>query len=297
MQQWPGGLRGAYNGMVDQPGGDGFADGKGIRLHYLEWGRSGQPAVLLHATGFLARLWGPVAVGLSASFHVYGYDSRGHGDSDRPGSGSYDWSNLADDLGAFLGAIGLPRAVLIGHSSGGAVAAYLAATAPERVAGLALIEPIAHRPSPSDTAMAQAEDLAKGAEKRRLVWPSREAIAASYRKKPLFSLWPESMLDLYVTEGTRRRADGQFELKCAGEVEAEIYRKSLLFDVFAVLPQIDCPTLVIRGELTQPHLARMSETVARGIAGAELVTLEGAGHLSPMERPEALAAELLRFFV
>ena len=296
MQHWPGGLGGAYNGIVHQPGGDGFADGKGIRLHYLEWGSSGQPAVLLHATGFLARLWGPVAVGLSSRFHVYGYDNRGHGDSERPGVGSYDWFNLADDLGAFLRALDLPRAVLVGHSSGGAVAAYLAATAPERVAGLALIEPIAPRSNPPGMAMAQVEELAKGAEKRRLLWPSREAVIASYRKKPLFSLWPESMLDLYVTEGTRRRADGQFELKCPGEVEAEIYRKSLLFNVLSVLPEINCPTLVIRGELTQPHLARMSETVAKGIAGAELVTLEEAGHLSPMERPEALTAELLRFF-
>ena len=295
MQHWPAGLRGAYNGIVDQPGGDGFAGGKGIRLHYLEWGRSGQPAVLLHATGFLARLWGPVAVGLSSRFHVYGYDNRGHGDSDRPGAGSYDWSNLADDLGAFLGALDLPRTVLIGHSSGGAVAASLAATAPEKVAGLVLIEPIAQRSSPAGMATAQTEELAKGAEKRRLLWPSCEAIAASYRKKPLFSLWPESMLNLYVTEGTRQRADGQFELKCPGEVEAEIYRKSLLFDVLSLLPQISCPTLVIRGQLTQPHLARMSETVAKGLAGAELLTLESAGHLSPMERPEALAAEILRF--
>ena len=281
---------------MDQLGGDGCANGKGLRLHYLEWGHSGQPAVLLHATGFLARLWEPVAVGLSSRFHVYGYDNRGHGDSDRPGVGNYDWSNLADDLRAFLVVLGLPRTLLIGHSSGGAVAAYLAATEPEKVAGLALIEPIAHHSSPSGMAMAQADELAKRAEKRRLLWPSREAIAASYRKKPLFSLWPERMLNLYMTEGTRRRAAGQFELKCPGEVEAEIYRKSLLFDVLSVLPQINCPTLVIRGELTQPHLARMSETVAKGIAGAELVTLEGAGHLSPMERPEALTTALLRFF-
>ena len=271
-------MRGAYNGMVDQPGGDGFADGKGIRLHYLEWGRSGQPAVLLHATGFLARLWGPVAVGLSASFHVYGYDSRGHGDSDRPGAGSYDWSNLADDLGAFLGAIGLPRAVLIGHSSGGAVAAYLAATAPERVARLALIEPIAHRPSPPGTAMAQAEDLGKGGgEETSCLAVSRKRSLPPIERSRSSRCGRRARSDLYVTEGTRRRPDGQFELKCAGEVEAEIYRKSLLFDVLSVLPQIDCPTLVIRGELTQPHLARMSETVARGIAGAELVTLERSG--------------------
>ena len=40
---------------------DGSVEANGIRLHYVEWGGEGPPAVLLHATGFLARLWEPIA--------------------------------------------------------------------------------------------------------------------------------------------------------------------------------------------------------------------------------------------
>jgi pimeloyl-ACP methyl ester carboxylesterase len=67
-----------------------------------EVAQSGDPAVLLHATGFLARLWEPIAVTLAARYRVYAYDARGHGDSDKPavtgaeGSASgYGWEGLA----------------------------------------------------------------------------------------------------------------------------------------------------------------------------------------------------------
>jgi len=71
------------------PPREGAVRADSLRLHYLEWGDAGPPlagqaAVLLHATGFLARLWEPIAEGLSGRFHVYAYDARGHGDSDKP---------------------------------------------------------------------------------------------------------------------------------------------------------------------------------------------------------------------
>ena len=65
-----------------------------IRLRYLDWGGDGPPIVLLHATGFLGAIYRPIAQALTAIGHVYSYDQRGHGDSERPGNDIYGWDIL-----------------------------------------------------------------------------------------------------------------------------------------------------------------------------------------------------------
>src|SRR3990172_12697351 len=111
---------------------DRYVEANEIRLHYLVWrsateghAPSFRPIVLLHATGFLARLWQPIAEALAGHFDVYAYDTRGHGDSDKPeagvrsqepgvgsqepvdGEGPYHWQNLVADLRGFCDALGL----------------------------------------------------------------------------------------------------------------------------------------------------------------------------------------------
>jgi pimeloyl-ACP methyl ester carboxylesterase len=83
------------------------------------------PVVLCHATGFLARLWSPIAERLAeAGFEVYAPDARGHGDSDKPepsasGGHNYDWRRMADDLRGFMDTLGLRGVPVVGHSMGG----------------------------------------------------------------------------------------------------------------------------------------------------------------------------------
>src|SRR3990172_10551064 len=101
---------------------DGFVEANCIRLHYTEWGGAPPPVVLLHATGFLARLWEPIAIEMSARFHVYALDARGHGDSDKPvlsgvegpaPAEGYGWEGLAADLPGFLDTLGLLRVPIL----------------------------------------------------------------------------------------------------------------------------------------------------------------------------------------
>jgi pimeloyl-ACP methyl ester carboxylesterase len=90
----------------------------GIRLHYLDWGGDGPPIVLLHATGFLGAIYRPLAQALTAIGHVYSYDQRGHGDSERPRNDVYGWDITASDLEGFILAMGLKGVRGIGHSAG-----------------------------------------------------------------------------------------------------------------------------------------------------------------------------------
>ena len=281
---------------------DGFVEANGLRLHYVEWGVDGSPVVMLHATGFLARLWEPIAVALPARYRVYAYDARGHGDSDKPpvaGDGGptdgYGWEGLATDLQGFLDTLALARVPIVGHSSGAAGAIRLAALRPEYVSALVLIEPTVFPPMPVEGSDARKEQLASGAAKRRMVWDSREELVDAYRERRAFASWREDVLRLFAEHGTLEREDGRIELKCPGEIEAEMYRNSLSPDTWDLLPRIGCPTLVIRGEKTEPLLALVAEGVAGRIPGARLVTIAGGSHFVPMEQPEAIAAETLAF--
>src|SRR3972149_3183607 len=230
----------------------------------------------------------------------------------------------------FLDALGLPGVPIVGHSSGAAGAVRLAAKRPEYVSAAVLIEPTVFPPMPVEGSEERKEQLASGAAKRRgaapaavlagprvfppmpvegseerkeqlasgaakrrVVWDSREELIEGYRLRRTFAGWREDVLRLYAEHGTFKREDGRIELKCPGEIEAELYRNSLSPDTWDLLPRVRCPTLVMRGENTEPLLARVAEGVARRIPGASLATLAGGSHFVPMEQPEAIAAEAL----
>lgn len=281
---------------------EGFVEANGIRLHYLTWRSASEgdasypPLVLIHATGFLARLWQPVAERLATSFDVYAFDMRGHGDSDKPPleGDTYHWRNLVADLRGFCDALSLRGVPIIGHSSGGAAAAYLAASHREYVSHLSLFEPIifpADFSPPSD----RRNDLAEGARKRRMVWSSADEIVESYRDRPAFQRWRPEVLHLYAEYGTFRREDGQLELKCPAEIEAAFFDNSRSLDTWEHLPQIRCPSLLMWGELTHGPFPSLMAQIAERIPNATQSTIPAAGHLAPMEQPEAVADAILSF--
>ncbi|MBI2388395.1 MAG: alpha/beta hydrolase [Deltaproteobacteria bacterium] len=108
-----------------------FATTNGVRLHYAEAGpRDAPPVLLLHGFPELWWSWrhqiGPL---VDAGFRVIVPDQRGYGDSEKHGPFHID--TLVSDLVGLLDAAGVPRAHVVGHDWGGAVAWHLAATRPE----------------------------------------------------------------------------------------------------------------------------------------------------------------------
>lgn len=122
-------------------------DVNGIRLAYQTAGDPQSPAmVLLHALGDDATTWAEVASAFADSYRVYALDLRGHGRSDRPGA--YSFELMRDDVRAFIDALGLRRAILIGHSMGGLVAYLLAEQHPHLIDRLVIED--APAPVPAD---------------------------------------------------------------------------------------------------------------------------------------------------
>ena len=104
----------------------------GVRLAYDEVGRPGRAVVvLLHALGERRSSWQEVAALLAERHHVLSLDLRGHGDSDWPGS--YSFELMAEDVVGALEVLGHSRVALVGHSMGAAVAYLIAVQRPDLV--------------------------------------------------------------------------------------------------------------------------------------------------------------------
>jgi 3-oxoadipate enol-lactonase len=103
-----------------------------VRLAYdVSGAPDAPPMVLLHALGDRAARWAPVLRQFAAGFRVFALDLRGHGDSDWPGT--YSFELMCRDVLGFLDQLGLSTVTLVGHSMGGAVAYLVAMRQPERV--------------------------------------------------------------------------------------------------------------------------------------------------------------------
>jgi non-heme chloroperoxidase len=111
----------------------------GPRLHYAERGdRTGEAIVFLHAYVDSWFWFSRVLPLLSPEYHAFAPDQRGHGDSDRPEC-CYTVDDFAADVDAFMDAVGVEEATLVGQSSGGLIAQRVALDYPHRVSRLVLI--------------------------------------------------------------------------------------------------------------------------------------------------------------
>jgi pimeloyl-ACP methyl ester carboxylesterase len=108
---------------------------EGLIFHYRQaGGPTAPPLVLLHALGVDAQDWDEVMLSLAERYHVFALDQRGHGQSARPES--YSFEAMRDDLKAFVDALAIEKFTLVGHSMGGTVALLFAEKWPERIVRL-----------------------------------------------------------------------------------------------------------------------------------------------------------------
>ena len=199
-----------------------FVDLKGLRLHTLDWGGDGAPIVILHATGFLGRIYRPLAERLRAIGHVYSYDQRGHGDSSAAPDGVYTWDATMRDLEGFITAKGWSGVRAIGHSAGATAIGSLACERPDLIARAVLLEPVIFESAVAPE-LNWRNPFIERTLKRRRVFDSVEAMFSNFENKPPYDTWRKEILHDYCEFGTRATPDGKRELKCAPEIEAKFY--------------------------------------------------------------------------
>jgi 3-oxoadipate enol-lactonase len=240
---------------------------------------AGPAIVLLHGYPLDGAMWSGVARVLSASLRVLKPDLPGHGENGVTAPASLEAH--ADFVEAALAELPAPVG-LAGFSMGGYVALALMKRRPEKVRALALVD--------SRTGADDATGRGKREESIALVRAQGvEAIAQTMVPKLLS---PEGAAKPDLVERLTRMIKRQKPDSLAADLAAMRDRE----DRTALLPSIAVPTLVLVGELDALTPPADSQAMAAAIPGSRLVTVPGAGHLAPMERPRAVAAALGEFF-
>jgi pimeloyl-ACP methyl ester carboxylesterase len=265
----------------------------GIRLHYLDWGGEGRPIVLLHATGFLGRIYRPIAAALTAVGHVYSCDQRGHGDSENPSLDQVGWDRTADDLENFLTTMKLAGACGIGHSAGGTAIGAVASRRPDLISRAVLAEPVI---VDVENSQQGPQELFHRTLRRRRIFESVEAMYRNFENKPPYDTWQRQMLSDYCEFGTRPDTDGKRVLKCSPEVEAQFYLTARDFDGLSMILQTQVPMLVLFGESSDSPGIGFKDRIAAAGRHQRTYVMPGTGHFMPMEKPEEVARMAIAFF-
>lgn len=221
-------------------GADIRLPGVGIDVAATAWPGSGLPVVLLHGLASQRRFWNLVVRRL-AGVAVLALDSRGHGDSDQPSVG-YDLPTVADDVATAVRAAGLSRAVVVGHSWGGAVALTVAARHPDLAGAVVALDGGFAEPGRGE----DPAEVRRRLEPPRLAMPAAE-LTARFAQGPLAPWWgPElaaAVLPIFtVDEAGVARARLPFER------HMDAVDGLLALDLDSLLPQVRCPTWLVSCE-------------------------------------------------
>jgi pimeloyl-ACP methyl ester carboxylesterase len=144
--------------MDTSPHKSGFANVNGIRLHYLDWGGSGDVILFLAGMGCNAHIFDNLAPRFTDRFHAVALTRRGHGESDHPETG-YDIDTLTEDVRQFMEALEIHKAILVGHSMASVELSHFAALHPERILKLVFLDAAYDRSSTSYKEMVEKSPL------------------------------------------------------------------------------------------------------------------------------------------
>jgi 3-oxoadipate enol-lactonase len=232
---------------------------------------------LIHSLALDGSIWDGVAEKLAGQAEILTYDCRGHGQSERT-SGPFTTELFASDLAELLDDLGWPVAAVAGCSMGGCVAQAFAGMNPASVSALALI----------DTTAWYGEHASKN-------WSERAAAACT---KGLAGL-VEFQVTRWFSDRFRAAQPGlvkkMTEVFLANDVDCYAASCAMLgaADLRPALPSLHMPVTVIVGEDDHATPVAMAQQLHEAIRGSTLTILPGGRHLTPVECPDQIAAELL----
>jgi len=286
-----------------QPGGFVVLVEPGDRIHFLDWGGTGEPGVvLIHGLAGSALAWAAVARRLVARRRVAAMDLRGHGLSDAPtDTGAYDLDVLASDViavaegsGAFEGAIDgetiepddAAAVVLAGHGFGAIVAAAAAARLGSRCARLVLIDG-----GLADVASASGQDVdefLRTLDEPPEVLRSMAAYLADRRS------WDPSTWDADQEEAARAAVvetpAGRLVLATRPHALEACVRTMFDYRPADVLPNVTAPIVAVRRQTPGDHDAT---GIAEVPVGVRLIDVPAPGHNLLRYRPDEVTAAIL----
>lgn len=249
----------------------------GQKIHYVEAG-SGPNLILLHGLGGSSQAWGYNIGPLAEKYHVFVPDQIGFGKSDKP-LVNYRIRTYVDFLDQFCKQLNITRPILVGNSMGGWISAIYAATYPDRVDKLVLVDAAGYAPSKDfDTRAFYGLNPTTREEMKVLV-------AKVFYNKAFLS---DAAIDQSMT--ARLGAGDGYTIKSI--TESIIRGEDFLDDV---VKSIKTPTLLVWGR--QDGLVPLTdgERFHKDIAGSTLVVIDQCGHVPNLEKPGEFNAAVLKF--
>lgn len=284
------------------------SQGTALHMAYMDVAPSGaangRTAVLLHGKNFCGATWQATIVALTrAGYRVVAPDQVGFCKSSKPAHYQYSFQQLADNTQALLASIGVQRATLVGHSTGGMLAVRYALMFPQQTEQLALVNPIGLEdwkalgvPSLGVDKW-YARELATSADKIRAYEKSTYYVDSW---KPEYEPWVQMLA------GMNRGPGKQSVAWNSALLYDMIYTQPVVYE----FPQITVPTLLLIGlkdttaigkDAAPPEVrarlgryAELGKRAARTIPGATLVEFADLGHAPQMQDPAAFHAALIK---
>ncbi len=238
-------------------------------IYYTQAGTQGLPVVFVHGAAGSHLHWSNQVRALGAIARAVALDLPGHGRSAQPGRASVE--AYCDLVLGLLDALEFERAVIVGHSMGGAIAQTLALTHPDRVTGLGLV----------------------GTGARLRVLPAiLDGVLRDVNATARLVVGNSYAADL--TDALRARAEAEFAA-CPATVTHADFAACNQFDLIARVAEIHAPTLVVCGKQDQMTPLKYSEFLAAQIPGARLVLVDHAGHSVMLEQAQAVNVAFAEF--
>ena len=270
----------------------------GVRLAVREWPGGGPSILLLHGLASSSHIWDLVAPRLAPRFRVVAYDQRGHGRSGKPSSG-YGFDRLIADAAAVIGALGMGRPVVGGHSWGANVALQLAVDRAELVSGdvlvdggfLSMRDRMDWRTARTMLSPPQLKGMSLGQFRAGMRTFTRGAV----------ELTPE--VEAVFLSLMRVDRDGNIHPRLSRANHLRILHALWEQDAPALLRRVRQPTLVLAvrsapGEADSAGFMEDKERaaeVAKAIDGAVRFEWIDGIHDIPIQRPDAVAERIQRF--
>lgn len=194
------------------------------------------------------------------------YDKRGTGLSDRVDPGTVTLERWADDVIALMDEVGSKQAVLLGESEGGQVSVATAVRHPDRVKGVALVG--------TPPRMSQAPDWPHGHDEATLEW-FFQAVLEQWGDpaSPIYKTFSDS-----ADPATAERAARMARLSVSPAGAVALARTMSAYDIRPLVPQVQCPAVVIHRRDDPVALVGGARWLAEHIPNATYVELSGADH-------------------
>jgi pimeloyl-ACP methyl ester carboxylesterase len=244
-------------------------ESNGIRIHYWRTGSVGKPVMIMaHGVTDYGLSWASLAEKLQADYDIIMYDARGHGFSERPES-QYSLNAHVEDLVGLIGALGIDKPILVGHSMGSGTVALAGATYPDLPRAIIMEDP------------ALAEMLKYLTEVNIPEWKRLIKADKAMGKQKLMKL------------ARSRRHPGWSDFEYDHWAEAKLLVSSNVVEVIRgeglrnpnkIYPKIIAPTLILKADADKDNREKHIK-IAELLPNGKLVHIDGATHLVRQDKP------------